>query len=455
MDNIVDTAQSLNVVPSRHQYPIGIIYMYVSLVLTASTSLRGASNALEVFISTLNFNCSIPSWSCGRLWLLRLGYFKLTRLKEKADDWIWIADHLIQLDDKKCFVITGIRQSHLSNIERALTYEDIEPLAILPVSESTGKIVFDQLEQTREQTGVPREIIGDHGSDIKKGIDDFCKKHSKTSYIHDIKHKTALILKHEFEKDKDWQEFTKSCSETKPKIQQTHLAFLNPKKQRTKARYMNIDSLIKWGINILDFVENQAKNPSKELDKKAIEEKLGWIRNYKESLKEWGKVLTMVSITEQFIRKKGICFDSYSSVKKELLTVSNTSKRIKIIRKNILDFIKLESLQVVMKEKLLGSSEIIESVFGKLKEVEKEQSKSGFTGLVLMLAAILSTTSMDILLEALESVPVKKVMDWCEQHIGESVQSFSPKFFKGSKRKKFPKGYKKKEQKRGKLLLPI
>ena len=261
----VDTAQALNVVLERHQYPIGIIYMYVSLVLTASTS-----SALEVFISTLNFDCSIPSWTNGRLWLLRLGYYKLTRPKEIADDWIWIADHIIQLDNKKCFAICGVRQSHLSNLDRALTYEDVEPLAILPVDESSGTIVYDQLTQTIEQTGVPREIIGDHGSDLKKGIDEFCKEHPQTVYIHDIKHKTALILKHELENDEDWQEFNKLRSETKQKIKQTPLGFLNPKKSRTKARYMNVDSSIEWGINILDFVEKQAKNPSKKLDKKMI-----------------------------------------------------------------------------------------------------------------------------------------------------------------------------------------
>ena len=78
--------------------------------------------------------------------------------------------------------------------------------------------------------------------------------------------------------------------------------------------------------------------------------------------------------------------------------------------------------------------------------MEKEQSNNGFTGLVLILAAMVSTTTQDVLTQALESVPVKKVMDWCKEHIFDSVQS---------KRKKFLKGYKKKEQKRGKLLLPI
>jgi len=286
VDSIVNNAPALNVVPARHQYPIGIIYMYVSLVLTASTSLRGGSRALEVFISTLNLDCSTPSWSCGRLWLLRLGYYKLTRPKEIADDWIYVIDHFIQVDNKKCFVINGIRQSQLSNIERALTFEDMEPLAILPVNSSTGDIVFEQLEQTAEKTGIPRAMVGDFGPDIKKGSDEFCKKYPRTIYIHDIKHKTALILKHELEKDEDWQEFNRLRCETKRKIQQTHLGFLYPKKQRTKARYMNVDTSMEWGIDILDFVEKQAKNPFKEFDKKAVEEKLGWIRNYKESLED-------------------------------------------------------------------------------------------------------------------------------------------------------------------------
>ncbi len=163
----------------------------------------------------------------------------------------------------------------------------------------------------------------------------------------------------------------------------------------------------------------------------------------------------MVKITIQFIRGKGIREGSSRSVKKALQPISDITKRAKRVRGKILDFIKLESLKAGFGEKLLGSSEIIESAFGKLKEAEKDQSKSGFTGLVLMLAAIASETSMDILLEALESVPVKKVIDWCKQNIGESVQSKRKKYLKGSKRKKFPQGYKKKEQKRRKLLFAI
>ena len=31
-----------------------------------------------------------------------------------------------------------------------------------------------------EKTGVPREIIADHGSDLKLGIEKFCNQHKET-----------------------------------------------------------------------------------------------------------------------------------------------------------------------------------------------------------------------------------------------------------------------------------
>ena len=74
-------------------------------------------------------------------------------------------------------------------------------------------------------------------------------------------------------------------------------------------------------------------------------------------------------------------------------------------------------------ERLLGSSEIIESVFGKLKNLEQDQVKSGFTAMLLSLAAVVSTTSRDVIQKALETVPTKKVFEWYKENIGQSVQS--------------------------------
>ena len=49
-----------------------------------------------------------PSWSSRRLWLLRVGYYKLTRSKEEGEDWVWIGDPGVQRGQEKCLLSVGI-----------------------------------------------------------------------------------------------------------------------------------------------------------------------------------------------------------------------------------------------------------------------------------------------------------------------------------------------------------
>jgi hypothetical protein len=74
-------------------------------------------------------------------------------------------------------------------------------------------------------------------------------------------------------------------------------------------------------------------------------------------------------------------------------------------------------------ERLLGSSEIIESVLGKMKRLEQDQAKSGFTGLILGLSAMVSTTTKEVIQKALETVPTKQMLAWCRETFGRSVQA--------------------------------
>ena len=150
------------VVP-HHTYSIGQIWWFVSLVLSSAASLRGAGVAMAVSLSVLQLPYATPSWYSGRLWLLRLGYYKLSRPKEQADDWVWIVDHTVQIGKEKCLVILGVRLSALADRDNCLSHEDVEPLSLLPVKQSNGDIVFQQLKETVAKTGVPRQIVGESG----------------------------------------------------------------------------------------------------------------------------------------------------------------------------------------------------------------------------------------------------------------------------------------------------
>jgi len=82
-----------------------------------------------------------------------------------------------------------------------------------------------------------------------------------------------------------------------------------------------------------------------------------------------------------------------------------------------------EAAKATLHERCLGSSEVIEAVFGKLKRLEHHQAPRGFTGLVLAVGARGSTTPPEVIQQALETVPPRQVRQGRQQPLGPSVQA--------------------------------
>ena len=147
------------------------------------------------------------------------------------------------------------------------------------------------------------------GSDLKSGIEQYCQAHPETSYIYDIKHKTAALLKRELKNNDLFHDFIEYVTKTKKQVQQTPLAGFAPPNQRTKARYMNVDILVKWGQNILVFLDKQIETPLPDFDQKPIQEKLGWLAQFREPLSAWEELLLVINRTEDFVKKQGIYYN--------------------------------------------------------------------------------------------------------------------------------------------------
>jgi len=421
--NLVIPDTPLNAVKiAHHSYSATLIFLMLQLVLNAAVSLRGSSRVLTIVNDVLGQPLArVPSWFSVRSWLLRVGYYKLMRPKTIADDWCWIIDHTIQLGKTKCLLVLGIRLSEMPK-GRNLQFQDLEPIDLLPVEASNGEVVWQQLEKTAAKTGIPRAIVSDAGSDLKLGIGQFCAKHENCVSVYDIKHKTACLLKAELSKNEDWKAFIKQAAQTKKQLQQTVLSHLKPPNQRSKARYMNIEILLRWGIETLKIV-----SMSKDFNEAEQQQlpKLVWLKSYEDKLTEWDGLLQVANLTEQFVRQEGITRDGYQALERQFQkqkTELNYASSIKL-KSNLIDFVTTQGQACKENERLLGSSEIIESVFGKQKYLERDYAKEGFTSLILGIGAFVGTLTVDDVKEALISTPVKKVLKWCEEELGETLQS--------------------------------
>lgn len=405
---------------SRQQFPLGVVAGSLALVLHAGTSLKRAATVLALTWRWWSNGGAVGSYCSVRLWLLRLGLYRLRALQERADDWMWIIDHTMQLGERKCSIIVGLRQSAWQAEERCLSHADVQVIDLQPVTTSTGEQVYQQLEAATAKTGVPRAIVSDGGRDLRKGINQFLAAHAQTTWLYDIKHKTACLLKHELEQDSAWQAFVREVNQFKQRVSVTPLACLSPPQQRGKARYLNIDVLVDWAEEKLKLLDSPQTQTEVGLDVAVVEQKLGWLRRFAADIRGWREVMQVFECTEHYVRHQGIHRQAAGELR--TLLPHPTSGTACRLRAQLLDFVQAEAEQAREGEHLLGSSEVLESIIGTYKRLAGERGHHGLTGMVLSLGATAGRVSVDTVQAALETVTCQDVWDWCHAHLGTSLQ---------------------------------
>ena len=140
----------------------------------------------------------------------------------------------------------------------------------------------------------------------------------------------------------------------------------------------------------------------------------------------------------QHIREHGFCTgtgDQIDKVLENAMALSDFNEQACEYAGMLIDFCHEQSKVVPVGQVWLGSSEIIESLFGKLKSLEQDQSKGGFTSLVLGAAACVGKVDADIIGAAMRQVSTADVDAWTKEQMGLTVLSKRRKAL-GSWRKK-------------------
>jgi hypothetical protein len=414
-------AEDLDTRIARQQFPLGVVASSLALVLRTGTRLRRVPGVLAMSWNWCDVDARQASSYSVRLWLLRLGLYHLNRPQQQADDWMWIVDHTLQMGNRKCLIVVGIRQSAWDAKDRVLSHEDVNLIELQPVTKSNGKVVYRQLKAAAAKTGVPRAIVSDAGSDLHCGIELFRRRHRATTWLYDIKHKTACLLKHALERDASWRPFVEKAHRFKQQVSLTELAGLAPPQQRSKARYMNADVLTDWAERSLKLLDSRNAIVAAGLKRTRVEAKLGWLRKFAPQVRRWQEMLAVVGTTEHYVRHQGI----HAKAAEELAAAlpKPTTPAAKRLRKALLAFVEEEAGLAQDNERLLGSSEVLESIIGKFKYVAGERGQHGLTGMVLSIGALVGKQTVATVETALTETPTREVWSWCRSHLGPTVQS--------------------------------
>jgi hypothetical protein len=229
-------------------------------------------------------------------------------------------------------------------------------------------------------------------------------------------------LKHRLEPAPRWAEFLTQVGKTRNTAKQTEWAFLLPPVLRSKSRYLNLGELIRWATQTSWLIEHKPKALLEHGDAARLEEKMGWVLGFTAELTLWRQWYQVAARTEQVVRNRGLYPGVEVEVRQRLQGVSTEAKS-KDMAAEMVAFVADQCKGLKQGERLPGSTQVLESCFGTLKALEKDHSRSGFTGLVLGLAALVGRVTKEVVRQALASTPIKAVRRWCEQNVGRSLQS--------------------------------
>ena len=406
--------------PANHTYSLSAIGLMIKMVLEGAIGFRAGSAVIKLLREFLPQFPTTPAPNTAQSWLLRLGLHELQRPKEHAEDWVFLVDHTLQLGAWKCLLIVGIRQSSWEQSERPLTHQDLTLLTLEPVAKSDGDTVDRQLETAAKKVGVPASILSDGGPDITKGAAQFQQRHSQTRVQKDIAHKAASLLKQELAADLRWEEFVRHCGQTQPQVKQTELGNLAPPALKVKARYMNLGPLIGWGAKMLRLVEAPAAQRPPHLHLSRLEEKFGWIVAYRQALVDWNDLQAVIDQTLKYARVQGYHAGAANELRTILGPLVGTAAGERLAAA-LVAFVEQQSDGIPGVTSLPASSEVLESLIGKGKRLQGQQSRGGFTKMVLGMAASVVQVTQDRVREALETVRQADLLAWCQKNLGASL----------------------------------
>lgn len=362
-----------------------------------------------------------PSFTTIKHWVQQVGYYKLTRAKTVANDWIVLIDASIQMGEKKCVLVLGCQAGALHKIKnRALTLEDLEILSMRIVSCLNSDVVTEILTEVALAVGKIIAICSDRGSEILRGVRHFQLTSPETRHISDTAHRVSNLLEAALEKSSRWKEFREHVTLARRKMQHSLIPGALPPSPRAKARYMNVDSLIKWAADMLVLLDHGASNPGLDIDE--LRKYLGWLFFYRDDVKYWNRLISIGVAGRYVVRMEGIHMNIVDSFEEAISSVKMGMKELQFANQ-LVEFLLNQSRGLKTGECFIGSTEVLESLFGKIKYMEREQRAFGFTSLLLAAMAAVGSLDEKTVVDAVTSVKQSDIKAWTTKELGQSVQS--------------------------------
>jgi hypothetical protein len=196
----------------------------------------------------------------------------------------------------------------------------------------------------------------------------------------------------------------------------------------------NLDKFSQAMSNILTVetwqIDGEKICQAASLGRRKFYEKLGWLSSHRTDIQTYSEMLALIDSAQTQIKNQGLHQKSLSEwleflVQNSSLSVATpeVSPRVQEIQKRIEEYLTDEVQKIPAKLILLGTSDVIESLFGKYKIFAQRRPIKELGASILLIPLSTIEITIDLVKEAMESISCIDVVAWTKSIFGSSMLS--------------------------------
>jgi hypothetical protein len=263
--------------------------------------------------------------------------------------------------------------------------------------------------------------------ELRESADVLEREGEKPILLRDMKHYAANVFEKMISDDGRFKEYLSQLGRTRSAVQQTELSHFTPPPQKPKARFMNLGPTLRWGQMVSYQLSNHRSKARQGITAKRMNEKLGWVKNFRKDLAAWSRCQEVMQASLRFINRQGIYRGCGAELQETLDQLRDASSQpcelSSAMATRLIEFVKESENGIGEGERAWLSTENLESLFGQYKGIERQHSKGGFTSLIAAMPMLLVNWTADQVRDSLGTVSIRQMKEWIHDNLGETLAS--------------------------------
>lgn len=355
---------------ARHHYSGELIKTSLDLYVAGNIPVRAIPRVLSSLKDWLALTDKrVPDHSTLHTWIRKTGLHAMENIAEKAaprEQWVLMADESIKIGKEVLLLVIGVPLSKYTRGPVSFAHSRLLYAATNSSWHAQAiKAVLDKVAAGLE--GNISHVVIDGGNSLNAAV-----KKTPWLWVRDCTHKMAEILRNTYGKDQGFAQLCKWLKVIRQKGILSDFAPFLPPQQRSKARFLNISEICIWAEKVL------AHLPTWQQSNEKLYAFLSPILTYKPLLQELIAVNKSIVRCLSVLKNGNACFSSIKQVYKSFVQL--VGQKAKLVAHKTREYI----ADLLSKGLPIVCSDVIESLFGKLKE-KMGKASLGFSSLVLSL----------------------------------------------------------------------